>query len=176
MNSFETCFHCMNRKINQLFCFFIDIGKPNDCIKKISSQSAVKDQSGQRKWISKFLKANSTGKQSTTNIPRPVLPFENDQIWESRNLRSWDNYHLSFMYPNHHYKLVTMDEVKNLFNPNRKPVIVEEHIPLESNGVKICPSSKSDLMRSGYLFEPDCLIKDQFLLMFQKPFAKTIQL
>ena len=65
------------------------------------------------------------------------------------------------MYPNHHYKLVTMDDVKNLFNPNRKPVIVEEHIPLESNGVKICPSSKPDLTRSGHLFGPDCLIKDK---------------
>ena len=46
--------------------------------------------------------------------------------------RTWDKYYASWS--DHHYKLVTMDEVNNLFNPNRKTLFVEKKVTSDANG------------------------------------------
>jgi len=120
-----------------------DIGKPHDCNNKISSQRALRYQNGLKKGLlqrAKMQMTNSKGIQSTASNPSSleVMPVvEDNHIWESRNLRTWDKYYASYMYPNHHYKLVTMDEVKDLFNPNRKIIAaVEAQVSSDAKGNK----------------------------------------
>jgi len=117
-----------------------DVGKPHDCNNKISSQSALRYQNGLKKGLlqrAKMQLTNSKGVQSSVSTASSleVMPIvENNHIWESRNLRTWDKYYSSYLYPNHHYKLVTMDEVKDLFNPNRKTIVVEAQVLSDAKG------------------------------------------
>ena len=49
--------------------------------------------------------------------------------------RSWDEYWSSYMSPNHSFNLVSMDDVKNVFNPKKRPV-VEDQPSLDKNPSK----------------------------------------
>ena len=40
--------------------------------------------------------------------------------------RSWDEYWSSYMSPNHSFNLVSMDDVKNVFNPKKRPVVEDQ--------------------------------------------------
>jgi len=118
-----------------------DIGKPleheNKVSSRVSSQSAARYQNGLKKGLLQRAKMQMK-KGVLPNIPTTSVldelpkPIEDNDIWISRNLRTWDKYYASWS--DHHYKLVTMDEVNNLFNPNRKTLFVEKKVTSDANG------------------------------------------
>jgi len=125
------------------------VGKPHDYKNKAPSQSTFRYQNGLKKGLllrAKMQMKNSKGTLPSISTASPLddLPkiVEDNHIWESRNLRTWDKYYSSYMYPNHQYKLVTMDEVNNLFNPNRKTLVVEKQVTSDAKG-NINPNRKT---------------------------------
>jgi len=137
-----------------------DINKQHDYRNKGSSQSAIRYQYGLKKGLLERarmqIKKHSKSVQSSIStvipldeLPKPKdsllslpKPIEDNHIWESRNLRTWDKYYSSYIYPNHHYQLVTMDEVNNLFNPNKKTIVLEKQVTSNAKG-EVDPNRKS---------------------------------